>query len=96
MGNYINTPEDEARKKAINRAWVAMNTRYTIFQNNKKVETDISNWQTAIAHARKWQYDLFENVKKVEILNQWTGEIYSLEEAEERLKKWLKSKGASQ
>ena len=80
------------KEEQIKKWWLLKNTKYTIYQNNKRVETDIPNWQAAIAHARKWQTDLFENVKKVEILNQWTGEIYSLEEAEERLKKWLKSR----
>lgn len=85
----------EEKIKKISKWWLINTVRYTIYRNNERVETDIRNAKTALAHARKWQYDLFGNVRKVEILNQWTGEIVPLKEAEERYKKWLKShKGA--
>lgn len=58
--------------------------RYNILRDGKSVETNIKGWRTALAHARKWQQDLFYNVRKVEILNLWTGEIISLQEAERR------------
>lgn len=58
--------------------------KYTIYRNNEKVETDVLGYRTALAHARKYTESLFIQVKKVEILNQWTGEIVSLQEAEKR------------
>lgn len=58
--------------------------RYSIFQNGKSVETNIKGWRTALAHARKYTQNLFTEVKKVEILNLWTGEIIDLAEAERR------------
>ncbi len=58
--------------------------RYTIYQENKVVERNIIGWKTALAHARKYTSDLFNKIKKVEILNIWTGEIIGLEEAEKR------------
>lgn len=59
--------------------------RYTIYQENKVVERNIIGWRTALAHARKYATDLFQTNKRVEILNIWTGEIISLEEAEKRV-----------
>lgn len=60
--------------------------RYSIYRDGKSIENNIIGWKTALAHARKWQYDLFDNPKKIEILNIWTGEIISIEEAEKRSK----------
>lgn len=69
--------------------------RYNILRDGKHVECNIKGWRTALAHARKWQQDLFYNVRRVEILNLWTGEIISLQEAEQRAKKYAQSlKGA--
>lgn len=64
--------------------------RYNILQDGKTVEKNIIGWQTALAHARKWTTNLFKEVKKVEILNLWTGEIISIEEAERRVKQMHK------
>lgn len=62
--------------------------RYSILREGKWVENNIIGWRTALAHARKWQTDLFNNVRKVEILNLWTGEIIDLKEAERRAAKY--------
>ncbi len=59
--------------------------RYTIYQEKKVVERNIIGWRTALAHARKYTTDLFNTIKRVEILNVWTGEIISLEDAEKRV-----------
>jgi hypothetical protein len=64
--------------------------RYTIYKENEKVEENILGWQTALAHARKYTKNLFDQPRKVEILNQWTGEIIRIEEAEERAKAYKK------
>lgn len=62
--------------------------RYSIIKNGKYIENGIVGWKTAIAHARKHVQDLFETKKPIiEILNLWTGEIVTLEEAERRTKK---------
>ena len=63
---------------------------YDIYQNAKIVEENILGWRTALAHARKWQSNLFEYVNRVEILNSITGEIITIEEAEERAKNYKK------
>ena len=69
--------------------------RYNILRDGKTVESNIKGWRTALAHARKWQQDLFYHVRKIEIVNLWTGEIISLEEAEKRAIKYARSlKGA--
>lgn len=74
----------DARKVILNR--------YTIFRDGKAIENNIIGWQTALAHARKWSIDLFYNVRKIEIMNIWTAEILSLEEAERRTTEYLKKK----
>lgn len=58
--------------------------RYSILQDGRFVESKLVGWKTALAHARKYTTDLFNEVKKVEILNIWTGEIITIEEAERR------------
>lgn len=58
--------------------------RYNILVDGKHVETNIIGWRTALAHARKRCTDLFTEVKQIEILNLWTGEIITLNEAEKR------------
>lgn len=68
------------------KQWIS---RYSILRNGKWVENKIIGWQTALAHARRWQTNLFDDrPQKVEILNIWTGEIITIEEAEERAKKY--------
>lgn len=67
--------------------------RYSIHRNGKNVENDIIGWKTALAHARKYRKCLFDwdnQVIKVEILNLWTGEIITLDEAERRSAQFLK------
>lgn len=64
--------------------------RYTIYKESEKVEQNVLGWQTALAHARKYTKNLFDQPRKVEILNQWTGEIISIEEAEKRAKAYKK------
>lgn len=60
---------------------------YTIYQDGKAVEHNLKGWRTALAHARRWTKNLFDDINhKVEILNIWTGEIIRLEEAEKRAK----------
>lgn len=56
--------------------------KYNILVDGKHVETNLLGWRTALAHARKHKSDLFTKVKRVEILNLWTGEIITLEQAE--------------
>lgn len=69
--------------------------RYNILRDGKHVECNIKGWRTALAHARKWQQDLFYNVRRIEIVNLWTGEIISLQEAEQRAAKYAQTlKGA--
>lgn len=62
-------------------------SRYSIFINGKVTERKIKGWRNALTHARRYTADLFEN-NIIEILNVWTGEIISLEEAEKRAKKY--------
>lgn len=65
--------------------------RYSILRQGKFVENNIIGWKTALAHAKKWKTNLFdERPQKVEILNIWTGEIITVEEAENRVKKCVK------
>lgn len=64
--------------------------RYTIFRDGKAIERNLIGWRTALAHARKWSIDLFYNVRKIEIMNVYTAEIISLEEAEQRTREWKK------
>lgn len=64
-------------------------SRYAIYRDGKCIETNVIGWRTALAHARKWNYDLFNNPRKVEILNIWTGEIIDIQEAEKRAAKVL-------
>lgn len=56
--------------------------KYNILINGKHKELGILGWRTALAHARNWKPNLFETPKRIEILNLWTGEIVSLEQAE--------------
>lgn len=63
--------------------------RYTIFRDGKAIENNLIGWRTALAHARKWSIDLFYNVRKIEIMNVYTAEIISLEEAERRTKEFI-------
>lgn len=57
--------------------------KYDIWRNSEIVESKLLGWQTALAHARKWRTNLFDNKpQKVQIVNRWTGEIVTLEEAE--------------
>lgn len=67
--------------------------RYSVFQDGKQVVGGIIGWQEAIKIAGKYTQNLFNNVRKVEILNIWTGEIISLQEAEKKVANTLK--GAS-
>lgn len=59
-------------------------SRYAIYRDGIAIEWNLPNWRTALAHARKWQYDLFDNPRKIEIMNIWTGEIIDIKEAEKR------------
>lgn len=59
-------------------------SRYSILQDGKFVERKVIGWKTALAHARNYTTNLFNETKKVEILNIWTGEIIDLQEAEKR------------
>lgn len=63
--------------------------RYNIIRDGKHIECNLIGWKTALAHARKWSTDLFNQPRKVEILNVWTGEIIDLAEAERRAAKAL-------
>lgn len=82
--------------KARNNKILAWITRYNIHRDGKIVESNIKGWQTALAHARKWQTDLFYNVRKVEIVNLWTAEIIDLKEAERRAANYARRlKGAA-
>lgn len=74
---------------ANNINWKPLIYRYNILQDGKHVKCNILGWRTALATARKCTTNLFKEVKKVEILNLWTGEIISLEEAERRSKKFM-------
>lgn len=65
---------------------------YTIYRDGKAVQNKILGWRSALAQARKWSRNLFNEPKKVEILNVWTGEIISLEEAEIKAAEWLKKR----
>lgn len=58
--------------------------RYNLLRDGKHIECNILGWKTALAHARKWSTDLFDQPRKVEILNVWTGEIIDLAQAEKR------------
>lgn len=58
--------------------------RYNILQDGKHVECNLLGWVTALAHARKYTSNIFHETKKVEIVNIWTSEIVTLEEAEKR------------
>lgn len=68
---------------------IALNfiSRYCILINGKVVERKIIGWRTALAHARNRLNPLFEPNKIIEILNIWTGEIITLQEAEKRAAK---------
>ena len=66
--------------------------RYNIYRDGKEIFSNIIGWQTALARARNWATDLFNQPRKIEILNIWTGEILSLEEAEEKTKQYLLKK----
>lgn len=61
---------------------------YSIWQNKVKRETHVIGWRTALAHAHSWANDMFFPEAKIEILNENTGEIFSLEEAEKRARNW--------
>ena len=67
--------------------------RYAVIRDGEWVENNLIGWRTALARARKWSRNLFDEPKQVEILNIWTGEIITLEQAEKRVAKTLK--GAS-
>ena len=58
--------------------------RYNVLVDGKHVKCNIVGWRNAIYQARLRAPNLFDKPKKVEILNIWTGEIISLEEAENR------------
>lgn len=69
---------------------------YRIYQNSTIVEDYVMGWRSALAHARKYRTNLFEYIQRVEILNIFTGEVLTLEEAELKAKlfKARKLKGA--
>ena len=56
--------------------------RYNVLVDGRHVKCNILGWRNALYQARIRAENLFEHPKKVEILNVWTGEIISLEEAE--------------
>ena len=58
--------------------------RYNVIVDGKHVKCNIIGWRNALYQARLRRENLFEHPKKVEILNIWTGEIISLEEAEKK------------
>lgn len=66
-------------------------SRYTVYINGKAIKWNIIGWRCALAHARKYAVDIFTNSYNiVEILNIYTGEIVSLQEAERRAAKVAK------
>ena len=70
-------------------------SRYNILQDGKHVECNVKTWQRALAHAVKYTSSILKE-HKVEILNVWTGEIVTYEEALKRAKKYaqrLKGRG---
>ena len=58
--------------------------RYNVLRDGKHIKCNIIGWKNALSYARKWSTDLFNQPRKVEILNVWTGEIIDLKEAERR------------
>lgn len=69
-------------------------SRYNILQDGKHVECNLKTWKDALTHAEKYTSSIFrEHI--VEIVNVWTGEIITLEEAQRRAKEYAqKLKGA--
>lgn len=65
---------------------------YEIYRNSTKIEDTIFGWKTALAHARKWKTDLFCNVHRIEIVNKFTGEVLTLEEAEKRAAEYARKR----
>lgn len=64
-------------------------SRYTIYADGKPIIRNLKGWRNALNHAERWETNLFtETKRKIEILNIWTGEIVTLEEAKERAKNW--------
>lgn len=79
--------EQSQTKKKIYLKTVATISNYCVLINGKITERKIKGWQNALTHARRYTANLFEN-NTIEILNIWTGEIITLEEAERRAKKY--------
>lgn len=69
-------------------------SRYNILQDGKHVKTNVKTWQNALAHAQKYTSNILKE-HKVEILNVWTGEIVTFEEAQKRAKKWAERHSAA-
>ena len=67
------------------KRWIS---RYMIYINGKCIESKIIGWRTALAHARNHYNPLFEPQKIIELVNVWTGEIITLQEAEKRAAKY--------
>lgn len=62
-------------------------SRYNILQDGKHVETNIKTWRDALAQAEKYTSNIIRE-HKVEIVNVWTGEIVTYEEALKRAKEY--------
>lgn len=73
-------------RNGITKAYLS---RYNILQDGKCVKSNVKTWKEALAHAIKYTSNILRE-HKVEIVNVWTGEIITYEEAQRRAKEWIK------
>ena len=63
---------------------------YRIYKNNLIVADYVFGWKQALKTAEKYAENLFEYGYIIEILNLFTGEVLSIQEARERANKFMK------
>lgn len=81
--DYIRYKQNGKKSFTAPKKWIC---RYNILQDGKHVETGILGWKAALAHAERYTTNIFKE-HIVEILNLWTGELVTYQQALSRAAK---------